>query len=59
MPRLQVAELKVVHVKFASEILRHIFQRHGGLSVDGGDTAIDGEWQGDQSIAEKPAIDMS
>ena len=49
----------MVHVEFASEILRHIFQCHGGLGVDGGDTAINGEWQGDQGIAKKPAIDMS
>ena len=59
MPGRQVAELEVVHVELASEILCRIFQRHGCLGIDRRDAAIDGERQPDQGVAEKPAIDMS
>ena len=53
-----VAELQMVHAKFARQVLRRIFQRCHGLGIDCRHAAIDGEGQGDQGVAEKPAPDM-
>ncbi len=58
MARCHVAELQMVHAKFARQVLRRIFKCCHGLGIDCRHAAIDGEGQGDQGVAEEPAIDM-